>query len=101
LPTTSKEVGGVWHDDNHPDPVKGDLEACEKIASIDCVEEIIAGFYENTTRTVVKHVSEDGSILLVWADTTKGARFTIYTTAKGKLQTLKVAQKIKEILEID
>lgn len=76
------------------------LFLCEKIAQLDCVEEIIGGFYENTTRTAIRRVSEDGSIVMVWADNTKGARFTIYTTARGKSQTLKVAQKIKEILEI-
>ncbi len=94
-----KIATSIRHRKHHP--VKGDLEACEKIAALDCVEEIIGGFYENTTRTAVRRVSEDGSILLVWADNSNAARFTIYTTAKGKPQTLKVAQKIKEILEID
>jgi hypothetical protein len=81
-------------------PVKGDLQMCYKIAAIDCVQEITGGFYENTTRTALKQVYPDGSILLLWADDEKAARFTIFTTAKGKAQTLKVAQKIKEILEI-
>ncbi len=86
--------------DSKHHPVKGDLQMCYKIAAIDCVQEITGGFYENTTRTALKRVYPDGSILLLWADDEKAARFTIFTTAKGKSQTLKVAQKIKEILEI-
>jgi putative CRISPR-associated protein (TIGR02619 family) len=82
-------------------PVKGDLNACRKIATLDYVREITGGFYEPTTRSAVKLIDPDeGVILLLWADDEKAARFTINTTAKGKPQTLKVAQKIKEILEI-
>jgi putative CRISPR-associated protein (TIGR02619 family) len=80
-------------------PVKGDLAACYKIAAIDCVQEITGGFYEPTLRTALKVIS-DRSILLLLADDEKAARFTILTTAKKKAQVLKVAQKIKEILEI-
>jgi putative CRISPR-associated protein (TIGR02619 family) len=86
--------------DRRHHPVKGDLQMCYKIAAIDCVQEITGGFYENTIRTALKRVYPDGSILLLWADDEKAARFTIYTTARGKPQTLNVAQKIKEILEI-
>ncbi len=80
--------------------IKGDLQTCYKIAAIDCVEAITGGFYENTTRTALKRVDDDGNILLLLADNEKARRITICTTARGKPQTLKVAQKIKEILEI-
>jgi len=94
-----KIASSILNRNHHP--VKGDLDACRKIAAIDCVQEITGGFYEPTTRSAVKPTYPDGTILLLWADGEKAARFTISTTARGnKLQTLKVAQKIKEILEI-
>jgi putative CRISPR-associated protein (TIGR02619 family) len=82
-------------------PIKGCLEACYKIASLDYVQEVTGGFWENTIHTRLKQAYPDGSILLLWADDKKAERLTIRTTAQGKPQTLKVAQKIKEILEID
>jgi len=96
---TEDKIASSIRDRKHH-PVKGDLQMCYKIAAIDCVQEITGGFSENTTRTALKRIYPDGSILLLWADDEKAARFTIYTTSKGKPQTLKVAQKIKEILEI-
>lgn len=98
-PVSAKISSSILNRNHHP--VRGDLEACQKIAALDCVQEITGGFYENTTRTALKQVYDDGCILLLWSDDTKASRFTVRTTAKGKAQTLKVAQKIKEILEID
>lgn len=95
--STDKLASSISDRKHHP--VKGDLEACYKIATLDCVQEITGGFYKNTTRTGLK-ILLDGSIILFWADNTKAARFTIYTTARWKPQTLKVAQRKKEILEI-
>jgi|SRR5581483_2985625 len=96
--TKDKIANGILDKNHHP--AKGSLEACYKIAAIDCVRGIIGGFYEPTTRTAIKCVNSDGSIILRWADNEKADRFTIFTTATTKPQTLKVAQKIKEILEI-
>jgi putative CRISPR-associated protein (TIGR02619 family) len=79
--------------------IKGSLDACYKIASLPFVQEIIGGHFENTTFTRLK-ADFDGTIVLLWADNNKAERLTIYTTAKGKPQTLKVAQKIKDVLEI-
>ncbi len=81
-------------------PIKGSLAACYKIAELDFVQEIIGGFFENTTRTRLK-ADSDGTLVLLWADNNKAERLTIYTTARGETQTIKVAQKIKEVLEID
>jgi putative CRISPR-associated protein (TIGR02619 family) len=92
-----KIASSILNRNHHP--VDGDLDACRKIAAIDCVKEITGGHYENTNHTALKVLS-DNSIVLLWADGTKAARFTIYTTARGKPQTLKVAQKIKGLLEI-
>jgi putative CRISPR-associated protein (TIGR02619 family) len=97
-----KIASSILNRNHHP--VDGDLAACRKIATIDCVRGIIGGFYENTNRTDVKILS-DNTIVLLWADGKKASRFTIATTAdpttdKGQLQTLKIAQKIKELLEI-
>jgi putative CRISPR-associated protein (TIGR02619 family) len=82
-------------------PVKNLLSACYKIAALDCVQEIIGGFFENTTHSRLKRFNPDGTIVLLWADGSYGARLTVFTTAKGRPQTLKVANKIREILEID
>ncbi len=93
-----KIASSLLHRKHHP--VKDSLSTCYKIAALDCVQEIIGGHFENTTHTRLKRVYPDGTILLLWADNMKAERLTIYTTARGHVQTLKVAEKIKEILEI-
>ena len=92
-----KIASSLLHRSHHP--IKGGLAACHKIAELDCVQAIIGGNFENTTNTRLK-VYPNGIILLLWADNEKAERLTIQTTAWGQPQTLKVAQKIKEILEI-
>ncbi len=79
---------------------KNTLAACNKIAQLPYVRTIIGGNFENTTRSAVKRVTEDGTILLLWADNDKAANLTIQTTAQGLPQTQKVAEKIKELLKI-
>ncbi len=81
-------------------PIKGSLSACYKIAALDYVQEIIGGHFENTPRSHIRRVDPDGTILLLWADDQRAERLTIYTTARGRPQTIKVAEKIKEILEL-
>lgn len=76
------------------------LATCRKIAQIPWVEGIIAGNFENTTLSRIKRAHEDGSIRMLWADNEKATNLTIQTTAQGNAQTLKVANKIREILEI-
>ncbi len=92
-----KIASSLLHRSHHP--IKGGLAACLKIAELDCVQAIIGGHFENTTNTRLK-VYPNGSILLLWADNEKAERLIIQTTAWGQPQTLKVAQKIKELLEI-
>ncbi len=94
-----KIASSLLHRKHHP--IKGSLSACYKIATLDCVQEIIGGHFENTTRSCIRRADPDGSILLLWADDEKAERLTIQTTALGRPQTLKVATKIKEILEIE
>lgn len=77
------------------------LPVCYKIAALDCVEEVIGGHFENAALTRIKKAYDDGTILMLWLNNNVGARLTIRTTAQGKLQTLKVAEKIKEILGIE
>jgi putative CRISPR-associated protein (TIGR02619 family) len=76
------------------------LTTCRKIAQLPWVEGIIAGNFENTTLSRIKRVHEDGTIRMLWADNEKATNLTIQTTAQGNAQTLKVANKIREILEI-
>ncbi len=79
---------------------KNTLDTCRKIAQLPYVELITGGFFEPTALSGIRKVSEDGTIILLWADNEKAARLTVHTTAIGSPQTLKVAEKIKEILEI-
>lgn len=79
---------------------KNIVETCRKIAQLPYVELVTGGFFEPTLLSRIGRVDEDGTILLLWADNEKAARLTIQTTAQGRPQTLKVAEKIKEILEI-
>lgn len=81
-------------------PVKDILSVCRKIAALDCVKEIYGGFYEPTTSSRLKRYDPDGTILILWADDTVAARLTVFTTAKGNPQTRKVADKIRELLEM-
>lgn len=83
--------------DHYPN---GTLTACRKIAQLPWVEEIIGGHFENTTLSRIKRAYEDGTIRMLWADNEKAANLTIQTTARNSAQTLKVANKIREILEI-
>jgi putative CRISPR-associated protein (TIGR02619 family) len=76
------------------------LAICRKIASLEYVKLIYGGFFEGTTRSRMGKFSEYGVIELSWADNKKAARLTITTTASGLAQTIKVRDKIKEILEI-
>lgn len=79
--------------------IKDGSSIYHKIAQLDCVEQVIGGHFEPTTRGRIRQVYADGSILLLWADNTKAERLTIHTTAKGKSQTLKVAREIQNILK--
>jgi hypothetical protein len=83
-------------------PVADILSTCRKIAALPYVDGVIGGFYESLakTRFRIRRVDPDGTIQLLWSDDEKAARLTIQTTAVGRPQTLKVAEKIKEILEI-
>ena len=76
------------------------LAACRKIAQLPWVEAIIGGHFEDTTLSRIKQVSEDGIIRMLWADNKKATNLSIQTTARNSAQTLKVAYKIREILEI-
>jgi putative CRISPR-associated protein (TIGR02619 family) len=80
---------------------KGTLAACYKIAQLPYVETIISGEFEDTTLSRIKRRYDDGTILLLWADNKKAVKLIVHTTARGYPQTLKVANQIKELLEID
>jgi hypothetical protein len=81
-------------------PIKNILDACYKVAHLDPVRLIIGGHFENTTLSRIKGIDEDGTIRLLWADNKKAANLTVFTTAQGRAQTRKVADRIREILEI-
>lgn len=76
------------------------LGACRKIAQLSWVEAIIGGHFESTTFARIKYVSDDGMIRMLWADNQKAANLTIQTTAQSRAQTLKVADKIKQVLDL-
>jgi putative CRISPR-associated protein (TIGR02619 family) len=80
---------------------KNTVDACRKIAQLPYVELITGGFFEPTLLSGVRKVSEDGTIILLWADNEKAARLIVHTTAIGGPQTLKVAATLKEILGIN
>jgi putative CRISPR-associated protein (TIGR02619 family) len=86
--------------DKHHYP-KGMREVSHKIASIPFVRQVIAGHFENTTLSRIKNVSDDGVIRMLWADSEKAGNLTIETTAQGRPQTLKVANRICELLGIE
>lgn len=69
-------------------------ELAEKLATLAPVDEIIGGHFENTTFSRLKGVSEEGTIRLLWADDEKATNLTIYTTARGIVQTLRVRDRI-------
>ncbi|MBE9166324.1 putative CRISPR-associated protein [Pleurocapsales cyanobacterium LEGE 06147] len=69
------------------------LDFAKRLAEIPCVEQIIGGFFENTTMKRIKGISEDGSIRLLWADNEKATNLSIRTTAKGYAQTLQVCDR--------
>jgi putative CRISPR-associated protein (TIGR02619 family) len=79
---------------------RGIESACEKIARIPYVVTIIPGHFETSPRSCVKRAYDNGTIDMLWSENGKAARLTVQTTAQGRPQTLKVANKIREILEI-
>lgn len=81
-------------------PIDDLLLSCRKIAELLFVRQILGGNYENTTLSRVKRYDAYGIIYVLWADDKKAQNLIIQTTAQGKPQTLKVANKIKEILNI-
>ncbi len=80
---------------------KGTLAICNKIARLPYVQAIIGGNFENTTLARVKGINEDGTIRLLWADDEKATNLIVQTTAQGRPQTRKVAEKIRELLETE
>lgn len=47
----------------------------------------------------IKSVNDDGSIRLLWADNQKAVNITVQTTARGQVQTLKVCDFIRPLLD--
>lgn len=96
----AKIASSILHSKHHP--VTDVLSTCRKIATLPYVDGIIGGFYESPakSRLRIRRVNMDGTIQLLWSDNNMAARLTIQTTATSGPQTLKVAEKIKEILEI-
>lgn len=78
----------------------GILAVCRKIASLDYVRLIQGGHFSGTTRSRMGKISAKGVIEIHWADNTKAALLTIYTTADGPPQTIKVRDQIQKLLEI-
>jgi len=79
---------------------RGLVDACERIAAVDAVHQVVGGFFEPTTLSRIKGIDDDGTIRLLLADNDKAANLTILTTARGRAQTLKVANRLRAVLEI-
>ncbi|MEH2464522.1 hypothetical protein [Nostoc sp.] len=47
----------------------------------------------------IKSVNDNGSIRLLWADNQKAVNITVQTTARGQVQTLKVWDFIRPLLD--
>ncbi|NEN88916.1 MAG: putative CRISPR-associated protein [Okeania sp. SIO3H1] len=98
IPIADKISSSIAGDKHHYP--KGTLEFAEKVAQVEAVEEIIGGHFEPTTRKRVKQVYDDGSIRLLWADNEKATNLTIRTTARGKVQTLRLRDRyIRPLLD--
>lgn len=93
------KIGASIRDVKHHFP-DDTLTTCEKIAQLPWVVAVIGGNFENTTFSRLKGFNEDGTIRLLWADNDKATNLTVQTTAQGRPQTRKVAEKIRELLEI-
>ena len=91
VPISQKISSSLREKKHHP--IQGTLELAEKLAELDYVEEIIGGFWENTTNRRIKGITEDGLVRLLWADNTKATNLTIRTTARGQAQTLRVRDR--------
>ncbi len=87
IPETEK-ISSSLQKNKHHYP-NGTIEFVKKLAKIPVVEEIISENFENTTLKRMKKIDEDGSVLVLWTDNSKGVRIRIRTTAKGEAQTLK------------
>jgi putative CRISPR-associated protein (TIGR02619 family) len=96
VPIDDKIASSLLLSKHHP--INKLLQFARKTAELPYVQEIVGGFFENTTLSRIKSSNEDGTIHLLWADNEKAQNLIISTTARGKLQTLKVANKIKEIM---
>lgn len=79
---------------------KGTKATCEKIARLPYVQSIIGDNFVNSPHSRINHTYENGIIELQWTEDGKAARLIIHTTAQGRPQTRKVAEKIREILGI-
>ncbi|MCS6908444.1 MAG: hypothetical protein RML93_11265, partial [Anaerolineales bacterium] len=79
---------------------EGTHKVCRKIAELPYICQIVSGFFEDTASSRLKSFDDDGNIRLVWADGRKGVNLLVTTKAKGRLQTLKVAKQIQQLLEL-
>lgn len=75
------------------------LKIAENLAQLAFVESVIGGHFENTTMRRIKSVNDDGSIRLLWADNQKAVNITVQTTARGQVQTLKMCNFIRPLLD--
>lgn len=95
----SEKLSSSIQEKKHHYP-EGTKEFAEKLAKLPAVEEIIGGFFEDTTLKRVKGVSEDGLIRILWADNEKATNLTIRTTARGQAQVVQFCDRyIKPLLE--
>ena len=81
---------------NHP---RNTITACKKIAQIPYVTDIIGRHFENTTLSRIKRFDE-GTIQLLWADNNKATNLLVLTTAKSRPQTHRIANMIRNDLNI-
>lgn len=95
-----EKIAESLKDKRHHYPAKTD-KACQKIAELPYVRQIFSGHFENTALSRLKGVDDDGTIRLIWADGEKGVNLYVMTSAKGRLQTLKVAKQIEALLELN
>jgi putative CRISPR-associated protein (TIGR02619 family) len=78
---------------------KGTRAISEKIAKLPWVKHVDDGEFENTKRKGIQAIYDDGRICLLWADDKKAANLIVQTTARGPLETRRVAEEIKKLLE--
>lgn len=77
---------------------RGIVGCAERIANNPYVTAVISGEFADVAQSKIQKVNDSGQIVIIYGDGNKGCRLIVQTTARGKLQTLKVADELTKLL---